>query len=134
MKKVLLSLAAVAAVAGAAAPAAAQSYGYDRDYRYDRYDNYDRDYRGGRADRGDNLEWRIERGLRNGSLTPREAARLRADVRSVEQLSWRYRRDGRVTQWEREDLNRRYSMISARLRYERNDREYGYGYGPGYRR
>lgn len=117
MKKVLLSLAAVAALASAAAPAAAQTYGYDRN--------------AGRNDT-ERLERRIERAEMNGRLTRREAGRLRADVREVERVSWRYRQDGRLTQWERNDLDRRVASVEARLRFERNDREYGQGYG--YRR
>ena len=125
MKKVLLSLAAVASFAAAAAPAAAQPYGYDR---YDGYSRADRD--GFRGDRNplERIERRIDRAEMNGRLTRREADRLRADARGLEQLSWRYRRDGRLTEWERNDLDRRFAQLEARLRSERNDRDYGYGY------
>ena len=127
MKKILLSLAAISALAAAASPAAAQSYGrYDPRYE----DRFDGD---ARLDRSDRIERRIDRAQSNGRLTPREAATLRAQVRSVEHLEWRYRRDGRITRWEHDDLQRRYAHLEARLRYERNDRDYGYGYGPGWR-
>lgn len=121
MKKFLLSMAAVAALGAAASPAAAQVY--DRYGDHGRYDQ---------IGRGDNLERRIDRSLRTGQISPREAYRLRADVRDVQRLEWRYARDGRMSGWERADLDRRYDMVRMRLRHERNDRDYGYGYG--YRR
>jgi len=134
MKKTLLSLVAVAALAGAAAPAAAQGYGYGYGNGGPGY-GYDHGgpaYGGGGQGivRGDNLEARIARGVRSGQLSYREAASLRAELRQAERLAWRYRSDGRVTRWEQADLDRRFDSISARLRYERHDREYGYGYGP----
>ncbi|MFD1192216.1 hypothetical protein [Phenylobacterium conjunctum] len=136
MKKTLLSLVAVAALAGAAAPAAAQGYGYGYGYGNGGpgygYDHGGPAYGGGGQGivRGDNLEARIARGVRSGQLSYREAASLRAELRQAERLAWRYRSDGRVTRWEQADLDRRFDSISARLRYERHDREYGYGYGP----
>lgn len=112
MKKVLLSLAAVTALAAAAAPASAQTYGYDSNP----------------AREAERLERRIERAEMNGRLTRREADRLHGQLREIERVSWRYRQDGRLTQWERNDLDRRYSALEGRLRFERNDRDYGYGY------
>ena len=123
MKKILISLAAASALAVAAVPAAAQNYG---GYGYGGRGGYDA------PDRGDRLEWRIQRALENGQISRREAYRLRADVRATERLSWRYRRDGAFSRWERNDIQRRYQQIAMQLRYERNDRDYGYGYG--YRR
>lgn len=118
MKKILISLAAASALAAVAAPAAAQSYGG----------------RGG-PDRGERLEWRIQRASETGQISRREAYRLQSDVRATDQLAWRYRRDGNFTRWERDDVQRRYQRIAMQLRYERNDRDYGYGYGDrGYRR
>ena len=32
------------------------------------------------------------------------------------------------------DLDRRFNILSAKVRYERHDRDYGYGYGHGPRR
>jgi Ni/Co efflux regulator RcnB len=108
MKKILLSLAAVAALAGSEAPAAAQPF----------------DHRGPNG-----LEWRIRQGERSGQLTSREAYRLRGELRATERLAARYRADGVVTRWERRDLDRRYASISTQVRYQRHDREYGAGYG-----
>lgn len=148
MKKILISIAAASALAAAAAPAAAQSYGgYDRghhggDRGGDRWDDrggdrggHRRDDRGGDRgrDRADMLKFRIDRAERNHQITRREAFRLREQIRVTERLSWRYRADGVVTRWERADLDRRFDSIRVQLRHERNDRDYGYGYG-GYRR
>lgn len=127
MKKILLSMAAVTALIGASAPAMAQPYGGDRhrggyDQGYDRND-------------GRQLEWRIERALQRHQISYREAQRLRSDLRATQRLEWRYRRnDGRLSGWERADLDRRYDRIGIQLRIDRHDRDYGHGYGGGYRR
>ncbi len=84
--------------------------------------------------RGDDLMFRIDRAERNHQISRREAFRLREQVRLTERLSWRYRADGVMTRWERADLDRRFDTIRAQLRYERHDRDYGAGYGGGYRR
>jgi len=107
MKKILISIAAVSAIA-AAVPAVASAQPINQ--------------------RQDQLERRIDIGLRNGSLTRSEAYRLRAELRETERLEHRYRRNG-LTGWERADLDRRFDRISAQVRYERHDRDYGYGYG-----
>lgn len=140
MKKILISIAAASALAAAAAPAAAQPYGaYDRgDHRNDRGGEHWDDRGGHRGDdrggdRADMLKFRIDRAERNHQISRREAFRLREQVRVTERLSWRYRADGIVTRWERADLDRRFDSIRVQLRYERNDRDYGNGYGD-YRR
>ncbi|MFD1786619.1 hypothetical protein ACFSC3_03440 [Sphingomonas floccifaciens] len=69
-----------------------------------------------------NIDRRIEMGLRNGSLTRPEAARLRSEFRQVVRLEQRYRQGG-LSQWERRDLDRRFDVLSQRVRYERNDRQ-----------
>lgn len=121
MKKILLSIAAVSAVAAAALPAAAMAQSYRPDDRGG-WDN------GG--DRIERLDRRIDRGLRDGSLSRREAWRLKDDLRETARLQYRYSRDG-MNGWERADLDRRFDRISAQIHYERQDRDYGYGYGPG---
>jgi len=82
-------------------------------------------------DRQDRLEMRIDRGIRDGSLTRREATRLRQDLRQLAFLEDRYRRDG-LSGWERADLDRRFDALSNRIFAERRDGQnrYGYGYGP----
>jgi hypothetical protein len=131
MKTLLTALAAVAAVTVIAAPAAAQPYdgrherhdGYDR---YDRHDRYDRGFHDGWNvnQRQEQLERRIERGLRNGSLTYREARSLRAEFRDIARLEAHYRVNG-LSYGERADLDRRFDRLEARIRFERHDREYG---------
>jgi Ni/Co efflux regulator RcnB len=113
MKKILISIAAVSAVAAVAIPAAASAQGYNINQRQDQ------------------LERRIDRGVRNGDLNRREAMRLKSELRETARLEYRYRADG-LTRWERADLDRRFDRISAMIRYERHDRDYGSGYGQDY--
>ncbi|MBP7701059.1 MAG: hypothetical protein KA098_00520 [Phenylobacterium sp.] len=120
MKKLVLALTAASALAAAAAPAAAQPYGGGYE-RHQRYDN----------DRADRLMWRIERAERRGTLNPGAASWLRREVSNTERLAWRYSRDG-FSHWERQDIDRRYDQLARRV--DRDDRRYGYGYGPDYRR
>jgi len=119
MKGLIVSLAAVATLAAAAAPAAAQDFG-----RF-----------GGRGGAG-SIEARIDRGVRDGSLTPREARSLHERLRDLQRLEWRYGRDGRISNAEARELDRRYADLNRRLFVERRDRDHrGYGWndrGNGY--
>ena len=115
MKKVLLSLAAVAALAGSVAPAAAQSWGHGPNEF--------------RSERPERLEWRIRQGERSGELSRREAYRLRSELRQTERLAARYSADGHVNHWERTQVDQRLTRIAMQLRHDRRDREYGAGYG-----
>jgi hypothetical protein len=103
MKSVILSLAAAAALVAAAAPASAQS----REYL---------------AEREARLEQRIDRGVARGDLTRQEARSLRGELRELDRLEDRYRRDG-LNAWERRDLDARFDRLSARIRFERHDRD-----------
>jgi len=69
-----------------------------------------------------NIEHRIDMGVRNGSLTRPEAARLRGEFRDLNRLEARYRVGG-LSMRERADLDRRFDALSAQVRYERNDRQ-----------
>jgi hypothetical protein len=111
MKRTIAILAAVG-VLGAAGAASAQGWAPVRD-------------------RADRIEMRIDRGLRDGSLTRREASRLHEELRQIAFLEDRYRRNG-LSGWERADLDRRFDNLSSRVFAERRDRQdrYGYGYGP----
>jgi hypothetical protein len=109
MKKIILSITAVTALA-AAVPAIASAQPINQ--------------------RQEILERRIDQGQRSGSLNRREASRLRSELREAARLEYRYRRDG-LSRWERADLDRRFDRISAAIRYERHDRDYGQGYGNG---
>lgn len=141
MKKLttLTLIGAASALALGATAASAQPYG-------DRYDGYRQDsyrsdsYRGegyrGDAYRGgwvsidqrmDQLDRRIDRGVRDGSLNRREAWRLRSEFNDLARLQARYRADG-LSRWERADLDRRFDILSDEIRAERHD-QYGYGYG-----
>jgi Ni/Co efflux regulator RcnB len=122
MKKILLSIAAVSAVA-AAVPAVASAQSYDRGYDRGPDRGYHQDVGGDRVAR---LDQRIDVGVRSGGLTRNEAWRLKGDLRETARLESRYRRGG-LSGWERADLDRRYDRISAQIRYERHDRDYGYG-------
>lgn len=71
------------------------------------------------------LDQRIDQGIRTGQLSRGEAQRLRAQSRQLVQLETRYRRSGGLSGWERQDLNRRFDALSARIRYDRHDRDHG---------
>ncbi len=68
-----------------------------------------------------NLDARIDAGLRDRSLTPREAASLRSDFNALAQLEANYRQGG-LTNNERADLDRRFDQLSARIQSARRDR------------
>ncbi|MEG8040844.1 hypothetical protein QP166_16425 [Sphingomonas sp. LR60] len=70
------------------------------------------------------LDQRIDQGIRTGKLDRREATRLRRDSRQLVQLETRYRRSGGLSNWERQDLNRRFDALSARVRWDKHDRRY----------
>ena len=104
--------------APAYAPAYAPGYGYDR---HDRYDRYDRNWVSINQ-RQRQLDRRIDQGVRNGQLSRREAQVLRRDFNQLARLEANYRRNG-LTRWERQDLDRRFDALEARIRYERRDRD-----------
>lgn len=103
---------------GTRAPAYAPGYGYDR---HDRYDRYERDWVSINQ-RQRQLDRRIDQGIRNGQLTRREAQSLRRDFNQLARLEANYRRNG-LSRWERQDLDRRFDALEARIRYERRDRD-----------
>ena len=74
-----------------------------------------------------NLETRINQGIRSGTLNRQEAFRLRSEFRGLVNLEARYRRGG-LSMWERTDLNRRFDVLSAKIRIERHDRNDRRGY------
>lgn len=132
MKKLttLAVLAATSALALGAGAASAQPYNGGR--------HDDRAYHGDRGQwvsinqRQAQLDRRIDMGVRNGQLTRQEAYRLRGEFNQIARLEARYRAGG-LSNWERQDLDRRFDRLSAQIRAERNDRQqYGYGYGPRY--
>jgi len=105
MKKAIVALAAFASVTAAAAPALAQSWQSINQ-------------------RQANLDRRIDVGVRNGSLTRAEAVRLRSEFRQIVYLESRYRRTGGgLNAWERRDLDRRFDVLSRKIRNQRHDRQ-----------
>lgn len=70
------------------------------------------------------LDQRINRGVRNGSLTWAEAVRLRNRFWRIARLETRYRRTGGLSYWERQDLDRRFDALSRSIRVQRHDRQY----------
>lgn len=68
------------------------------------------------------LDARIDAGVRDGSLTRAEAARLRAEFADIARLEAQYSASGRgMSASERADLDRRFDALSSRVRYERHD-------------
>jgi len=118
MKKALIPVLAIAA-ASVAVPAMAQNYD-----RHDRGDRYEQNRGGWQSisNRKFQLDRRIDVGLRNGSLSRREASRLSNQLDSLIRLERNYLRGG-LTRWERTDLDRRYDRLAAQVRAERRDHD-----------
>lgn len=77
------------------------------------------------AQRQGQLQARIDQGVRSGALNRREAVRLQGELRGLNQLEYRYRRSGGgLSVSERNDLDRRYAMLSRQVRFEKHDRNY----------
>ncbi|RYF92398.1 MAG: hypothetical protein EON95_12560 [Caulobacteraceae bacterium] len=143
MKKILLTVAAVAAVT-AAVPAAAQSH--DRDGRGGYDQRRDNDRRGGaerynpneygnrRWNDGSRREWiqarridereaqiaqRIDTAARRGALTPGEARSFFIKLQNVETLERNYKRHNRdLTNGEVKILNYRMDLLQREIRYK----------------
>lgn len=104
--------------------------------RYQRNDDQDRGgWNNGRGnggwtninDRQRQLEFRINEGMRDGSLSRLEAARLRVEFNNIARLEARYRMSGGLNGFERADLQRRFDYLSNRIMAERRDRNNWYG-------
>jgi hypothetical protein len=133
-KTILATIAAATALTGFAGAASAQPYGYGYGsgygygYEHSRYDQPRYERGGDRIDqRQFELERRIEWGLRRGDLTPREAARLRDDMRDLAALEAHYRHNG-MSWGERAELNRRLDLMERRIANQASDNQYSYGY------
>lgn len=93
--------------------------------RYERNDYQDRRDRNDRNwipinQRQRNLDARIDAGIRDGSLSRREAERLRVEFRTIAAVERDYRRNG-LSYRERADLDRRFDRLSATIEAERRD-------------
>ena len=73
-------------------------------------------------DRRRRLDNRIDRGVRSGCLSRREADRLRAEFRNIAQIERTYRRSGGgLNAWERQDLDRRFDRLGADIKRQCRD-------------
>lgn len=105
MKKIALAVLAASALAVTAAPALAAPW-----------QNINQ--------RQAQLDRRIDQGVRSGQLTRREAGNLRQEFRGISRLESRYRATRGLQAWERVDLDRRFNVLSAKIRWDRNDRDH----------
>lgn len=82
---------------------------------------HDRDTRGWVSinQRQRSLDARIDAGVRQRTITRREAILLRGEFRTLVNLEANYRRGG-LTNWERQDLDRRFDRLSAKIRVSRH--------------
>lgn len=97
-----------------------------------RFDNLSQRVRYERNDRQDDRGWtpinqrqrqldnRIDQGVRDGSLSRREAGRLRGEFQEIAALESRYRRNG-LNRQERADLDRRFDRLSQEIYAQRRD-------------
>jgi hypothetical protein len=107
----------------------------DLDRRFDRLSAQIRYERNDRQDRGDwqpinarqaQINARINAGLRDRSLSDREADRLRYEFRVIADRERDYRRGG-LTAAERRDLDRRFDRLGAMIQAERRDNNNRFG-------
>ena len=128
-KKMIVPALVLAATSAAALPAAAQSY-HGPNHGPNRPPVVSAGYGNWQSinQRQANLDRRIDVGVRNGSLSRREATRLRSEFSSLSRLEASYRRGG-LSGWERADLDRRFDRLAAQIRNERNDRDNHRGRG-----
>jgi hypothetical protein len=131
-KIIFVALAATSAIA-AAAPASAQSGGYGGN-GYGANSNIEV--------RADQLQMRLQAGVRSGAITRAEAMPLRAQLRELTRLEALYARDG-ISGRERADLQQRINSLRQGIRmaerdadgrysrdddrYDRDDDRYGRG-------
>jgi hypothetical protein len=123
---------------GPAAPAMAQGHYYGPGPGYAPGPGY-----GYRADATPNLdrflyqaEGQLREGMRSGSLTPREADRIRYALDELRRHEWDAKRDGVVTAAERESLREHAAQVQALIQRETQDWQtappYGQRYGWGW--
>lgn len=108
MKRILLSLAALAAVS--VAPLAAQAAPWQSVNQ-----------------RQANLDQRIDQGVRTGQITRPEAARLRGEFKSISRLEASYRRSNGLSPRERADLDARFDRLSRQIMAQKHDRDHRHG-------
>ena len=68
------------------------------------------------------IQMRIDQGIRSGKLDRREGFKLQNELRGIQKLEYRYSvSGGRLDLRERADLNRRYDVLSAKVRFDKHD-------------
>ena len=68
------------------------------------------------------IQMRIDQGIRSGALNRREGFRLQNELRNIQKLEYRYSvSGGRLDMRERADLNRRYDVLSSKVRFDKHD-------------
>ena len=129
IKSLTASMAALAALTMVGTlPAAAQPWngpnGWDRNAFW-------RDAPTDPYQRIDFLQRRIDRGIADGSLDRREARRSRYELSRIRRTAdqMRYRHHGRLTQSDYDYIQSQLDQLSQRIRWQRHNDGYGYGYG-----
>ena len=80
------------------------------------------------------IKARIERGLNDGRITPREARRLYRQLASIEAKERAFKADGRLSYREDAELNRDLDRMAENVRVQLRDEERRYSYGYSYGR
>ena len=127
MKKIACALAAFSALA-VALPAAAQPYG-----GYGHGPGYGHGLGYGYGDRGiyseiQQLDNRVDRSCARRVLSRSECYRLQGQVSWLRSSYRNAMRDGRMSRWERRNLQNSIYRVQASLRHERRDGDYGRHY------
>ena len=73
-----------------------------------------------------NQHERIERGLRNGQLTQREAQRLFEHERRIRRMERMALADGRMSRWERQRIEQEQDLLSRRIARNTHDQQRRY--------
>jgi hypothetical protein len=118
-KIIFIALAATSAVA-VAAPASAQSGGYGGNGYANSNSNIEV--------RADQLQMRLQAGIRSGSITRAEAMPLREQLRQLTRLETLYARDG-ISGRERADLQQRVNSLRQGIRMAERGADGRYGGG-----
>ena len=74
-------------------------------------------------ERMDHMEVRIQRGLKTGDLTRREADRLREELREIKRREDRMRSDGRLNDRERARLHEDLDRLDRHITREKRDEQ-----------
>lgn len=101
-------------------------YNDDRFHDEDSFYNEDRSFRGDRTAAGierrqDRQRFRIQAGIRDGSISSREGARLDREQLQIERMERRFLADGRLSGREVDILHHRLDQASDHIRRARHD-------------